>query len=178
MGNVYHYTSRLNWELIQNDKFLAPRTRITEKNVRDLIGELVNPKVLAIMYDYPLFTVVIPESGHSGWEEYGLLQHLTAHTTNEVILKFPLIVSQGVLVREHAHWSPKECADLFGVDLFGMDRTGKLTLEQLTDGRVKNQLAKYYNSAVSLGGYDDSYKAPEFWFPHRIPLSVITKVKD
>ena len=177
MDTLCHYTSKTKWEQILKDRFLVPRTRITEQNVRFLVGDLVKPKVLTIMHNYPLFTVGIPDMNHPGWAEYGLLDYLTAHTTDEVVLRFPIEGRHGVLVREHKHWSPKECIDLYGSDLFGIDRTGDLTLEQLADGRVKTQLAKYYNSTVPLESYDGSYVAPEIWFPHTIPVSVLTVMK-
>ena len=175
--DIYHYTSRKNWKQIQSDKFLKPMTRINEQRVRSSIGNLVKLNTFRIILAYPSFIVGVPEPNHSGWAKYGLLKPLIEYSTGEVLLSFPVGDRSGVFVREHKHWSPKECVDLYGVDFFGLHRAKKLTLEQLNDKRLKTQIAKYYNSAVQLRRYDGSYEVPEIWFPHQVSLSMIlTKI--
>ena len=91
--HIFHFTSQKRWERIQSEKVLKPLSDPFEfltEQISDSIYEIVKSEYYLVGTDDPKA---------KKWERYGMKDKLIEWTTNEVILKVP-ILSDDCFVRD------------------------------------------------------------------------------
>ncbi|MDO8517330.1 MAG: hypothetical protein Q7S33_04360 [Nanoarchaeota archaeon] len=166
MEKVVHYTSKENWERIQESGFLLPKT-----GPNDCCGELSDR--VKNMFKADSYLVCMPRPLDNGWVESGLMDYVLKYTTGEVALSVPILDRKKSFVREHAHGSSKRFMELWGEDLFKEVEEGRL---DSNDSRVLEGENKYLESTVPLDEYDGSYLAPEIWLAQTTPVDKLTRI--
>jgi len=187
MERAYHFTSGVNWERIQDEGILRPYStpeipllsfpinlytpeqmeRINR--VKDSNPQFLNGKFIAS----------IPDGKLDVWIEHGLLERVVSRCkdgiTNQIVLLSYPISNEVGYVREHSHFSPKRCNELYGKDLswFGNLFLSLLGGEEEANPDIEiilHQFELSANSVIELGKYDGSFEVPELWTPNTIPL--------
>ena len=157
---LYHFTSKKNWEKIKKSGKIIPRTKIQwAYNPEDFTEKT---RLLCTAKHY---TVGFPEPFHKGWVGYGLWGEIFRLIKTEILLKIKIPKNSNGFVREHALCSPKGMKDKYGIDLYFLAYNKKISVH---DQRIKESLAAYWNSAVSIKNYKNNFIVPEIWIPEVI----------
>ena len=195
MKEAYHYTSNENWDKIQESGLLLPKSKpfgslMRNRNIK--ISERVSNIIRDNRY---LVAVSNPEA--DDWKEYDLRDALLDKNHGEVLLKVPILDTEGSFVRDHAHFSPKRFLELYGEDLvfnpsiqseinsFYMGLLGIIGLRDFAvnhnldveDPRIKMGLSRYYESTKKLSDYTGDYKVEEIWLNQKTPLNLIERIE-
>jgi len=168
MDRIIHYTSDLNWEMIQESGLLLPKSGATYASPTIVLSD----RVRNVIQD-DLYLVGMQKPLCNGLVEYGVMDYLLKHTSGEVILNVPIIETGRGFVRDLAHISPKRFVDQYGEDLCKASLEGNISDD---DPRLVEADNKYVESTIPLDQYDGSYLAPEIWLPQETPVSKLTKI--
>ncbi|MBT3416652.1 hypothetical protein HON86_02610 [Candidatus Woesearchaeota archaeon] len=164
---IYHFTSEQNWNQIQEEWALFPSS--TYRNISNHLAP--HPSIgISRIYGSGMKQFNVALQNESAWEEYGLLKTLLNHTTGKIKLELDMKNKEGILVRDHVHFSPKRTKELYGEDFFH----GLISGSSSRDNKdLHDAMGMYYNSTIKLEDYSGNYNVPEIWIPNRIPLSEI-----
>lgn len=162
---VYHMTSEVSWEIIQED-CLRP---CSFPNPYFFTGQ--DPK-----YCLPKSIVCSASKDFDEWKEFGLFKDLLYRIgygkRKSILLSFPLEIIKRILVVDHAHLSPKRFLELGKKNLW-KEPPGMSSPREEKD-LWREQCSKYALSLIPLERYDQTYQLPEIWVPYAVPLDKIT----
>ena len=164
MDVIYHYTSAINWEAIQNSGFLFPKSKPFFYCGKGPFSER-----LKAIYTNKLFIVGMHEIAAKCWENYDLMDKLMWHTSDEVILAVPTDNQEAAFVRDYAHLTSKGrkafCADI------AQDDSLRTKIDKLVASR-----RRYFESTVPLSKYQGNFYIPEIWLPNRVNLCDLKRI--
>ncbi len=167
---TYHFTSEHNWDQIKAEGMLFPSS--TYKNISNHFAPHPS-KDIARMYGSGMKQFNVALQNERAWEEYGLLKTLLNHTSGKVKLELDIKNKEGILVRDHVHFSPKRTEELYGEDFFHGLISGSSSRD---NQNLHDAMGRYYDSTIKLENYGGDYDVPEIWIPHRMLLSEIIKI--
>ncbi len=163
---LYHYTSEKNWKKIKDEGVLRMATRF-------------NPRIkkedwlkYTLKFNFPIadhYTCSFFEPEPKNWKEYGLFDLLMEEfAVGDYLLELNIEdeSTYPIIVREHKFHSPKE---------YGMS-VSKWRKRKNRDSKPHLR-EKWYNSAVLLKNYDNTFICPEILIPFNIYLKDIKETK-
>ena len=156
MRTAFHYTSKANWDLIQQTGSLEPRGEIIRKNYLEGV-EGVNHKLVEKLFTFAFLDTPTP-SGWGGLMFDSLLEYRVGK--ERVLLSFPL-TDEEVYVAERGH-------------LMMVDEHRDIGIKSR---HIVEFLKEYVGSIVPLRDYAGNYWRHELLIADRIPVTKIEVVQ-
>lgn len=149
MRKAFHYTSKANWDLIQQARVLEPKGKIIRKHYLEGV-EGVDHKLAEKLFTFAFLDSPIP----SGWEGLMFDSLLEGRIGKErVLLSFPL-TDEEVYVAERGH-------------LMMVDEYRDMGLK---NRHIAEYLKEYVQSIVPLRDYAGNYWRHELLIADKIPI--------